>query len=438
MNILSGGECGGPSDRSRSSARLNADCSCITLERDALMRAIARDIGDPETLRLVAEARPHLFSNVSVFLSDADVARMSATVTAIERVSRLPDYQKAVMSWAPEVAGIDHGPIGAMMGYDFHVAADGPKLIEINTNAGGAFLNALLVPAQRACCPEPERALMASKAHTFESAAADMFRSEWRHQRGTEGPARIAIVDDAPSEQYLYPEMVLAKRLLQRRGIDAVIADPRELSLKDNRLYCGSDAVDLVYNRLVDFSLNEPSHHILRRAYIDGAVVLTPNPHIHAVFADKRNLTLLSDPAMLRSLHVAQLDVDLLGACVPHTVLLTADNADRLWRERKHFFFKPATGYGSKGSYRGEKLTKGTWEAILKGDYIAQTFASPGQRSVKVDGVPTALKVDIRLYTYAGQLLLAAARLYQGQTTNFRTLGGGFAPVFTVPQPLSE
>jgi hypothetical protein len=24
-----------------------------------------------------------------------------------------------------------------------------------------------------------------------------------------------------------------------------------------------------------------------------------------------------------------------------------------------------------------------------------------------------------------------AARLYQGQTTNFRTAGGGFAPVFT-------
>jgi hypothetical protein len=29
-----------------------------------------------------------------------------------------------------------------------------------------------------------------------------------------------------------------------------------------------------------------------------------------------------------------------------------------------------------------------------------------------------------------GTVLLAAARLYQGQTTNFRTPGGGFAPVF--------
>ena len=42
------------------------------------------------------------------------------------------------------------------------------------------------------------------------------------------------------------------------------------------------------------------------------------------------------------------------------------------------------------------------------------------------------LKVDVRLYTYAGEVLLAAARLYQGQTTNMRTPGGGFAPVLEV------
>ena len=37
------------------------------------------------------------------------------------------------------------------MGYDFHLGADGPMLIEVNTNAGAAFLNALLARAQRAC-----------------------------------------------------------------------------------------------------------------------------------------------------------------------------------------------------------------------------------------------------------------------------------------------
>ena len=44
-------------------------------------------------------------------------------------------------------------------------------------------------------------------------------------------------------------------------------------------------------------------------------------------------------------------------------------------------------------------------------------------------GTPIALKADFRNYVYAGKVQLIAARLYQGQTTNFRTPGGGFAPV---------
>jgi hypothetical protein len=32
----------------------------------------------------------------------------------------------------------------------------------------------------------------------------------------------------------------------------------------------------------------------------------------------------------------------------------------------------------------------------------------------------------------AQSVLLCAARRYQGQTTNFRTPGGGFAPVLTI------
>ena len=29
-----------------------------------------------------------------------------------------------------------------------------------------------------------------------------------------------------------------------------------------------------------------------------------------------------------------------------------------LWNSRKHLFFKPAKGYGSKAAYRGDKLTR--------------------------------------------------------------------------------
>ena len=63
---------------------------------------------------------------------------------------------------------------------------------------------------------------------------------------------------------------------------------------------------------------------------------------------------------------------------------------------------------------------------------MAQSFAAPSTRAIERENTKAELKVDVRLYTYAGETLLAAARLYQGQTTNMRTPGGGFAPVLVI------
>ena len=413
------------------SERLNQECFCITLDRDALCQALEREVGDPDFCATFIKTRPHLFSNAPVFLSESDTGGMIRIVHAIEAATRLPAYREAVLSWAPEIARHDFGPRGVFMGYDFHLAADGPKLIEINTNAGGAFLNALLAKAQRACCAEIEVAMGKSKADDFELVVMRMFQHEWELQHRAGMPRRIAIVDDRPEEQYLYPEFLLAQRLLQKHAIEAVIADGRQLQYEDGRLLSEGKPVDLVYNRLVDFSFDNPEHHALRTAYLDDAVVVTPNPRVHALYADKRNLVLLSDQAALRSWGLSpEMLADLAG--VPRTVLVTNDNAQALWAARKKLFFKPAGGHGSKAVYRGDKLTKGVWAEIIRGGYVAQDFAAPSERMIKLDGTAERRKTDVRLYTYDGQILLTAARLYQGQTTNFRTPGGGFAPVFVI------
>ena len=175
------------------------------------------------------------------------------------------------------------------MSYDFHLTASGPKLIEVNTNAGGAFLNAVLARAQRACCAVAPVPFEISPSQDFGSKIVDMFIDEWRRQRGSGRPTMIAIVDDAPEEQYLFPEFRLAKALLEEYGIETVIADAKELLLDEKTLIFGGRPIDLVYNRLVDFALQEPRHAVLQAAYVGGNVVATPNPHAHALFADKRN-----------------------------------------------------------------------------------------------------------------------------------------------------
>jgi hypothetical protein len=388
-----------------------------------------RQARDPEFAARYIRPREHLFSNVPVFHAERDLEKMTGVVRMIEAASRLPAYRDAVLAWAPDIARFDPGPRGVFMGYDFHLGATGPKLIEVNTNAGGAFLNALLAKAQRACCPEVEQAFRLPPLADFDAGLIAMFRAEWALQRGKAALQRIAIVDDDPQDQYLYPEFLLAREAFRRQGFDAVIADASALRYAGGRLWADGAPIDLVYNRVVDFSLGRPEHADLKSAYLDAAVVVTPNPRNHALLADKRNLALLSDRSRLESLG---LDARLAGqaARIPRTIRVCPGNAGEVWEARKAYFFKPATGHGAKAVYRGDKLTRGVWRQIVAGDYVAQEFAPPGERMVEIEAAREPRKADIRLYTYDGAVLLAAARLYRGQATNFRTPGGGFAPVF--------
>lgn len=413
------------------SERLNRNCFCITLDREALCRALEREASDPAFCRDHVRTRQNLFSNVPVFLPKSSIAEMQGVVAAIHSISEMPAYQTRVLSWAPDITRKDFGPSGAFMGYDFHLADDGARLIEVNTNAGGAFLNALLAKAQLACCAEMENVPILPNARNFNVDVVEIFEEEWRRQSMGRPMWRIAIVDDAPQSQYLYPEFVLAREVLIRAGYEAFIVGPDEFRFESGQLTFDGKPIDLVYNRLVDFAFELPEHATLRSAYESGVIAVTPNPRNHALLADKRNLILLSDPAELEAMGVSA-DTREALQLVPRTVLVTPKNAEETWRLRKRLFFKPARGHGSKAVYRGDKVTRGVFDEIVRGDYVAQEFAAPGERMMRVDGVDMARKVDVRLYAYRERTMLVAARLYQGQATNFRTPGGGFAPVLAI------
>jgi hypothetical protein len=311
-------------------------------------------------------------------------------------------------------------------GYDFHLNEQGAHLIEVNTNAGGGFLNALLIDSQR----ESVLYGVPVAEENLEQVFIGMFRNEWRLERGDAPLKNIAIVDEQPESQYLLPEFQLAKTMLERAGIAVHISDPAVLEAREDGLYCSGARVDLIYNRLTDFDLQQYPH--LRSAWEKQQVVLTPNPEHYRRYADKRKLVTFSDAGKLRAQGVSQTSIDALIQCVPQTKLVQAEDAEQWWAERKQWFFKPVSGYGGKGAYRGEKLTKRVFEEIVQSEYVAQRLALPGERKVCVDATAQSLKYDVRCYVYEGRIQLVAARLYQGQTTNFRTPGGGFAQVRVV------
>ncbi|MDR1936223.1 MAG: hypothetical protein LBS49_11710 [Candidatus Accumulibacter sp.] len=408
--------------------RLNRDCFCSTVDHAALRRALESESGS-----LYAEilaTRPNLFSDTRVYVLQAHLDFMAELIRAVERIAALPAWRERVFAYAPETAR-RHEPkaAGVFLGYDFHLDAAGPRLIEINTNAGGGLLNTRLLGTHLACCPETARS---ADPRRVEDDFVAMFRKEWRLARGDAPLRRIAIVDQTPAEQFLAPEFTLFRQLFEARGVAAIIAAPEELAFDGGRLSCGGRVIDLVYNRLTDFALEEEKNAALRAAYLADAAVVTPHPRAHALYADKRNLVALSDEAWLQAIGVSASDRRLLEAGVPRTEEVTPANAAAFWDTRKQWFFKPEAGFGGKATYRGDKLTRRVFAEITQGGFIAQAMVSPSERRLRVDGVEHRLKLDLRNYVYRDAVQLVSARLYQGQTTNFRTRGGGFAAVFAV------
>lgn len=426
---------------------LNANCACTTLSQDLLAQQLEIDDRLKGLATHLQTSHPHLFSQTAVFIEHEQKLAIQDLIEAIETVFACPDLIQRVLQNAPPIAQLNNGTKGVFMGYDFHLTEHGPRLIEINTNAGGAFLNAALAQAHHACCQAitvgAGQNLLSQPTDILHSFVA-MFQAEWQYQHQHLQPQQkcpvlqtIVIVDDQPEQQFLAPEFELARLLFEKQGWEAVIADSQDLTFQNGRLFCkglkSGLPVDLVYNRLTDFVLEIPHHQALKQAYEAKAAVITPNPYTHAIYAQKSNLMLLCQPSLLKQWQISDVQQQTLAKGVPLSYLVTAENADQLWIERKNYFFKPVSGYGSKAVYKGEKITKKVWAEIQTHDYIAQQLVPPSERIVNVNGQLEKLKVDIRAYVYEGKIQLLAARTYSGQTTNMRTPGGGFSPVIELP-----
>ncbi len=381
-----------------------------------------------------------LHSPYPLFVSRKDAQTMSEFVGRFHAITQSAGFRKLVAPHLPDVARCDSGAVGVFDGYDFHLTTDGPRLIEVNTNAGGLLLNHQHLSShpltlREACCGRQQITLpLIDQPADFESDIVDLFVEEHRRRGATTPLATVAIIDERPAQQFLYPEFLLFQDLLQRHGYTTVIADPQDCRYLEGRLLVGELPIDLVYNRHTDFYLESPALASLRQAYLDQTITLTPNPTAYGLRADKGLLVLFSNESFLEELSLTRDEREFLLRVIPKTRLLDRQSADELWQQRKHWFFKPLNGHGGKAVYSGQKLTKGTWKTLLENRYIAQERVEPSRRIVSERPDQPHLKADIRYYVYDGRILQRMARLYSGQTTNFRTPNGGFSPLVIVSE----
>ncbi|MEQ1620032.1 MAG: hypothetical protein ABL919_01415 [Methylococcales bacterium] len=421
----------------QSCIELNESCHCTYVDNDSVIDNLNQSEGTAEFRELLAQ-RPHLFADAAIFVPSHILRKQEEIISAIEQVIALPAYQNQVLSHAPHSAQFIPKTKGVFFGYDFHLSPDGPKLIEINSNAAGALLCSTALTEQKYC----KHCVGISTANETKIEAdklfLNMFQDEWQSERGSIPLNRIAIVDKDPLEQYMLPEFLLFKHLFERHGIEAIICAPSELIHQHGKIWHGQKAIDLIYNRLTDFGLENEENAHLYNAYLEEAVVITPNPRNHALYADKRNLEVLTDQSTLIKLGIDEPTRIKLLEGIAHTFTVNSQDADRLWKNRKQLFFKPAKGFGSKAAYRGDKITLRVFDEILHNEYVAQSLIAPSKRFFIKNNELSEFKYDLRMYVYQGKKQMTVARLYQGQTTNFRTIGGGFAPVISVLNSFAE
>ena len=358
-----------------------------------------------------------------IALDPEQFAAIRRTVALLHGLAHSPAYQAEVDAGADALARFDPGNHGVFMGYDFHLTADGPRLIEINTNAGGALLNGL----HTAALCDPERlACLCSDLLPVEAIQRRIVRSFEAELAAARGPAArlrsLAIADERPREQFLYREFELFAELFARAGIAAEIRDTAELG--------AARGFDLVYLRDTDFTLASPRTRALRQAYLAREVVVTPAPREHHLLANKRRLALFSSRQALARLGVSENDVEFLIRIVPETQLIAELGLERAWSERRDWVFKPCAAYGSKAVYRGDKISRRKLaEVAAEPGYLAQRRVEPGAIAVETLDGPREMKFDVRAYAYRDEILLLGARVYHGQVTNLRSPGGGFSAI---------
>lgn len=355
-----------------------------------------------------------------VELPRGDLRLMIRVVRTLYALSENNAYQTLLQNTLPLSAQIKPRHYAVMMGYDFHLSAEGVSLIEVNTNAGGLWFACLAHNTQINAFPEPlARRLLATFLNEY-----TLFC-----QQPQAKPRCIVIMDDAPEQQFLYAEMQQFAALFRQAGIQVFVVAPDTLSLKNDGLYCHGQRVDLLYNRHCDFYLFSEALQAVRGAWLKGLLCLSPNPHAYGLLADKQRMVLWSNTTALAELGVPLDTLRLLARTIPQTQWLSTLTTEDVWATRKSWVFKPDTGYGSRGVYIGDKLTKNKLVELNAAATLIQQRIPPSLHKIDAQ---TQFKTDFRLFVYRNQILAVTARLYQGQVTNLRTENGGFARVNVV------
>ena len=324
------------------------------------------------------------------------------------------------------------------------------KLTEYNaeTPAGAAYGDALSdafidLPIMRAFARQYEVSPIPSRHGVLHVLLATY--EEWLGRR--ELP-RIAIVDwpDVPT----VTEFQMYCEYFRSRGIDCVIANPREAEYTNGRLSFEGQPVDLIYKRVLIHELVEQCglDTPMVRAVRDRAVCMA-NGFRCKMLHKKASLAVLSDE---RNAHLFDADEQAaIDAHIPWTRTVTerktrfrgreVDLVPFMIDERDQLVLKPNDDYGGAGITLGWTVDDATWR-----EAVARALAAPHivQERVRIPYEPYPSLVDGTMHivdrmldtapfvSYGEYMEGYLTRLSTAALLNVTAGGGSTVPTFLV------
>ncbi|MDX8396759.1 MAG: hypothetical protein R8K49_00405 [Mariprofundaceae bacterium] len=338
-----------------------------------------------------------------VSIKRSEMEQMLEFSRLMYRLKHHEKYPQSLQHKLPSTAGVMPNSDSMLMGFDFHLTDDGPRLIEINNNAGGLYIG------QQNWLPQP---CIPELANSLSSRLIQMFPTDWKH---------IAIMDEAIESQYMYPEMQAYQALLNEAGHQVYLASPEDILRKSDGLYIKDQRLDGIYNRHTDFYLESEALSDVRWAVMQGLLALNPHPRSYALLGDKARMVDWWHPGLLDEC-LGLDEVDMVRTVVPEIHLLSECDLGLLWKSRKQWVFKPAARHGGKGVVLGKAMSRKRFESLDLATTVVQAYV-PASELTHND---VKYKFDVRLFMHGEQLIALAGRLWRGQLTNFREAGSGW------------
>lgn len=171
----------------------------------------------------------------------------------------------------------------------------------------------------------------------------------------------------------------------EKRGLNAVICDIRDLSLMDDGLYSDKGMkIDLIYRRAVTSDIMEHKNEVWD--FVDGILeekVCCMGNFCTQVVHDKSLFYILRDEQTKAIL--SQNENEFIDLHIPYTEELTLEivKAKKILENKNQWLIKPKNSYGARGIFAGVNFTRDEWEKIvydhLDKNVIVQQFIMPYQ-----------------------------------------------------------